>query len=259
MPAATFPSAEQAKQDIQAFYRSEAEERATEEWLARGGTARVPETRAAHYFVDRKVDAALASTGMPEGAEVLEVGSSFGQMTFLLAERFRHVTAVDLSPDAVALTRRRAERYRVDNLTVETADAERLPFEDASFDAAFSWSVLRYVPDPQRALSEMFRVLRPSGRLAVDFPNKYCPWFGPMKAILGIRAHVHDRLFSAAEVRAMGRDAGFVDVQTRHMLFTTRRLPDALLPAARVTDAVLEHTPGVNRLAAIILLSARKP
>src|SRR5688500_14625341 len=188
--AETFPSAEQARQDIQAFYRSEAEERASEEWLARGGTARVPESRAAHYFVDRKVEAALAATGVQGSAEILEVGCSFGQMTFLLAERFSHVTAVDLSADAVALTRRRAEHYDVHNVRVETADAERLPFPDASYDAAFSWSVLRYVPDPQQALAEMFRVLRPGGRLAVDFPNKYCPWFGPVKAILGIRAHV---------------------------------------------------------------------
>ncbi len=258
MPAPS-PTAAQARQDIQEFYRSEAEERATEEWLTRGGTARVPESRAAHYFVDRKVDAALRAVDVPSTAEVLEVGCSFGQMTFLLVERFRHVTAVDLSPDAVALTRRRAERYGVSNVTIETSDAEGLPFNDDSFDAAFSWSVLRYVPDPQKALAEMYRVLRPGGRLAVDFPNKYCPWFGPVKAILGIKAHVHDRLFGAGEARRMAEQAGFVDVRTQHMLFTTRRLPDVLLPAARVTDAVLEHTPGVSRLAAIILLSARKP
>lgn len=253
------PTAEQARQDIRDFYRSEAEDRATEEWLERGGSARVPESKAAHYFVDRKVDAAVAAAGLPRESHVLEVGCSFGQMTFLLAQHFGQVTAVDLSPDAVALTRRRAERYGVSNVSVEASDAEQLPFEDASFDGAFSWSVLRYVPDPEKALSEMFRVLRPGGRLAVDFPNKYCPWFGPVKAILRIKAHVHDRLFSAGEVREMIRRAGFVDVATEHMLFTTRRLPDALLPAARITDSVLERTPGVNRLAAIILASARKP
>jgi SAM-dependent methyltransferase len=251
--------AEQVKQDLQAFYRAEAEDRATEEWLARGGTARVPESRAAHYFVDRKVEAAMAATDLPPSAEVLEVGCSFGQMTFLLTGRFQHVTAVDLSPDALALARRRAERYGVGNVTFETADAERLPFADASFDGVFSWSVLRYVPGPDQALREMHRVLRPGGKLAVDFPNKYCPWFGPVKAILRIRPHVHDRLFSAGEVKAMTERVGFVDVQTRHLLFTTRRLPSSLLPAAKATDAVLERTPGVSRLAAIILVSGRKP
>ena len=252
-------TAEQAKQDIRDFYRSEAEDRATEEWLEKGGSARVPESKAAHYFVDRKVAAAVSAAGLPRDSHVLEVGCSFGQMTFLLAERFRRVTAVDLSPDAVSLTRRRAERYGVSNVSAETSDAERLPFEDGSFDGAFSWSVLRYVPDPEQALAEMYRVIRPGGRLAVDFPNKYCPWFGPVKAILRIKSHVHDRLFSASEVREMVRRAGFVDVATHHMLFTTRRLPDTLLPAARVADALLEHTPGVNRLAAIILASARRP
>lgn len=252
-------SADAVRDDIRDFYRSEAEERASEEWLAAGGTARVPESRAAHYFVDRKVDAALEASGLPATADVLEVGSSFGQMTFLLADRFRAVTAVDLSADAVDLTRRRAERYGVDNVTVEVSDAEHLPFADGAFDAAFSWSVLRYVPHPERALSEMHRVLRPGGRLAVDFPNKYCPWFGPVKAILRIKPHVHDRLFSATEVRRMAIDAGFADVRTRPMLFTTRRLPDGLLPAARVTDALLERTPGLRQLAAVILVTGRKP
>ncbi len=61
--------------------------------------------------MDRKVEAAAA--GLPARAHVLEIGCSFGQMTFPLAERFRHGTAVDLAEEAVDLVRRRAERYGV--------------------------------------------------------------------------------------------------------------------------------------------------
>ncbi len=244
---------------MKAFYRAEAADRDTDAWLAAGGTSRAPESRAAHYFIDRKVDAALAATALPASSSVLEVGCSFGQMTFLLAERFRAVTAVDLSDDAVDLTRRRAERYGVGNLTLQTADAEALPFADSAFDGAFSWSVLRYVPHPERAFAEMVRVVRPGGRVAADFPNKYCPWFGPVKAVLGIKPHVHDRLFTAAELRETARAAGLVDVRTRPMLFSTRRLPDRALPLGRAADAVLERTPGVRHLAAVILVTGRVP
>jgi ubiquinone/menaquinone biosynthesis C-methylase UbiE len=50
---------------------------------------------------------------------------------------------------------------------VQVADAETLPFEDASFDIVYSWGVLHHSPDPRRALSEAQRVLAPGGRLKV--------------------------------------------------------------------------------------------
>lgn len=251
---------DQAKNEVREFYRRETEVRDSEEWLARGGTARVPESKSAHYFVGRKVTAALKMAGLPHSARVIEVGCSFGQMSFLLAEKFREVHAVDLSPDVIALAARRAERYNVRNLTFRVADAENLAdIPDASFAGAFSFSVLRYVPHPQKALEEIFRVLQPGGKAVVDFPNKYCPWFGPLKKIIGITPHVHDRLFSASEVTQMMRKAGFQDVRCKHMLFTTRRLPVKLLPIFRLLDAVLEKIPLINRMAAIIMVTGRKP
>lgn len=251
---------EQAKKEVREFYRRETEIRDSEEWLARGGTARVPESKSAHYFVDRKVSAALRMSGLPSSAEVIEVGCSFGQMSFLLAEKFRRVTAVDLSPDTVDLASRRAERYNVRNLDFRIADAENLAdIPDNTYDGAFSFSVLRYVPNPDAALREIHRVLKSGGTAVVDFPNKYCPWFGPLKKIIGIKPHVHDRLFSAGEVMRMMREAGFRDVRCKHMLFTTRRLPVKLLPIFRVLDRVLEPIPLVNRMAAIIMVTGRKP
>lgn len=249
----------EAKRDVREFYRQETEIRDSEEWLQRGGTARVPESKSAHYFVERKVNAALKMAGLPAGSDVIEVGCSFGQMSFLLAERFRRVLAVDLSPDTIALASRRADRYGVANIDFRVADAENLAdVPDASVDGAFSFSVLRYVPDPEKALREIHRVLKPGGVAVVDFPNKYCPWFGPLKKVLGIRPHVHDRLFAAGEVKRMMEDAGFRDVRCKHMLFTTRRLPVKLLPIFRVLDAMLEPIPLVNRLAAIIMVTGRK-
>lgn len=254
------PPTDAVKEDLRAFYRSEAKHRDTEAWLAAGGAARVPESRAAHYFVERKVDAAVAMSGLPADARVLEVGCSFGQMTFLLTERFGHVTAVDLSPDALDLTRRRAARYNVANVAFHEADAEHLAaLPDGAFDGAFSFSVLRYVPDPEQALRAIHRTLRPGGVAVVDFPNKYCPWFGPVKLLLRLRPHIHDHLYSAREAAALMTRAGFVDVRVETLLFTTRRLPDPLLPVFRAADAVLERTPGVRSLAAILMVAGRKP
>ena len=250
---------ERAKNDLIAFYRSEADARDTQQWIEDGEGARVPESRSAYYFIDRKVSESVAMAEIAPDSKVLEVGSSLGQMSFVLAKRFREVAAVDLSPDCIAMASRRARHYQVQNIDFRTADAEDLSvFPAGTFDGAFSWSVLRYVPDPERALHEIFRVLKPGGAAVVDFPNKYCPWFGPVRKIFGIKPHIHDRLFCAREVVEMMQRVGFVDLEYRHILFTTRRLPERLLPFFKLTDAMLERIPVINRLAAIILVRGRK-
>jgi ubiquinone/menaquinone biosynthesis C-methylase UbiE len=251
--------ASRTKSDLQSFYASEALDRASEDWLAAGGSVRVPESPASHYFIDRKVETALAMANLPRESRVIEVGCSFGHMTFLLAERFREVLAVDLSPESIALARRRAEHYRVGNVRFEVADAERLETHaTASFDGAFSFSTLRFCPHPERAVAELVRVTRSGGPVVADFPNRDCPWYGPLKRMIRVDPHIHDRLFSAAESRAMLASAGLRDVASRHILFTTKRIPAAALPLFRVVDRLLEAIPGVRRWSGIVMASGRR-
>ena len=248
------------KDAIRAFYASEAGDRDSEAWLEWGGTARVPEPGASHYFIDRKVATALALAPAPPESRVLEVGCSFGHMTFLLTERFRAVTAVDLSAESIALAARRAQRYGVKNVRFLEADAEHLGmFEPGEFEAVFSFSTLRFCPHPDAVLGELFRVAAPGGRVVVDVPNRNCPWYGPIKRAAGIRAHIHDRLFERREIEGMMRAAGFEEVRSRHILFTTKRMPEALLPVSRLADRVLEPLPGIRGLSGIIMTGGRKP
>jgi ubiquinone/menaquinone biosynthesis C-methylase UbiE len=250
---------ENAKQELRAFYASEAVDLATEAWLEEGGTARVPESHASHYFIDRKVHEALALASLPRDTRVLEVGSSFGHMSFLLAERFREVVAVDLSPESIDLARRRAARYGVSNVRFEVADAERLvDFADGSFGGAFAFSTLRFCPDAGAALAELHRVLAPGGTAVVDVPNRDCPWYGPIKRMVGVDPHIHDRLYSAAEIRSMLEATGFHRVRAKHILFTTKRVPSAALPLFRVADRVLESLPGVRGMSGIVMAAGLK-
>ena len=251
--------AEDQKQAMRDFYASEVLDRDSEAWLEAGGSSRVPEPRAAHYFIDRKVEAAVAMAGAPASARVLEVGCSFGHMSFLLADRFQQVTAVDLSPESIALARRRAERWQVRNVQFEVADAERLAtFSDGAFDAAFSFSTLRFCADAAAAARELHRVVRPGGAVVVDFPNLRCPWYGPLKRALAIDPHIHDRLYTAAEGVALMRAAGFTHVRHRHLLFTSKRVSDGMLPLFRCADAVLERLPGVRGSSGIIMVRGER-
>lgn len=247
------------KREVTAKYDAVVDELDTEQWLKAGNSVRIPESRAAHYFVERKVDTAVDLSRLPPGSDVIEVGASLGQMSFLLAERFTRLVAVDLSKKSLYLAKKRADYYGVTNISFHQSDAEDLTsFADHTFDGAFSFSALRYAPNPLRAIQEIHRVVKPGGTAVIDFPNKYCPWFGPIKKIVGVPKHVHDRLFSAAEVVRMMGEVGFSGIGHRHLLFTTRRLPDRLLPIFRVLDVILERLPLINRMAAIIMIKGIK-
>jgi len=97
--------------------------------------------------------------------DVLEIGCGTGVHTRLLAESGARVTAIDLTPTAVELTRRRLELHGL-AADVREADAERLPFEDASFDFVWSWGVIHHSADTSAIVRQVARVLRPGGRFS---------------------------------------------------------------------------------------------
>lgn len=97
---------------------------------------------------------------------VLDVAAGNGNATLAAARRGCKVTSTDYVP---ALLERGAERARADGLdvTFRVADAEALPFEEASFDAVLSTFGVMFAPDQARAAAEMARVCRPGGRIGM--------------------------------------------------------------------------------------------
>jgi len=100
------------------------------------------------------------------GKNVLEVGCGMGFMAGLWAGRGCAVTAVDLNPVAVSMTRRRFELFGLTG-SIQEADGESLPFADDSFDYAYSWGVLHHSPDTKKSVAELWRVLKPGGKAGV--------------------------------------------------------------------------------------------
>ena len=98
------------------------------------------------------------------GKTVLEVGAGTGLILEGLGDVPSKKTGVDISAGMLAKARARG-------LDVIQGSATDLPFEDGTFDLAFSFKVLAHVPDIRKALSEMARVLRPGGYLAAEFYN----------------------------------------------------------------------------------------
>jgi len=250
-------ASDRIKADILAKYEGEAGELHNAEWLSAGGNARVPESKASHYFIDRKVTEALKLAGATASYEsrVLEIGCSFGHMTSLLAAKFKHVTAVDLSPNSIAVAAKRLEHYGITNVSFVVDDAERLAnLPDGAFDVVFSFSTVRFCPNPQAALSSIRRKLRPGGVAIVDFPNRYSPWHGGVKRLLRIAPHIHDTLYSRRQAVQLFTDTGFKVEAVKQFLFTTKRLPAILLPLFKAVDMTFERLGPFRHLAGIIMV-----
>jgi ubiquinone/menaquinone biosynthesis C-methylase UbiE len=98
--------------------------------------------------------------------DVLDVAAGNGNATLAAARRGCRVTSTDYVP---GLLERGAERARAEGLdvTFKVADAEALPFGDASFDAVLSTFGVMFAPDQARSASEMARVCRPGGRIGL--------------------------------------------------------------------------------------------
>ena len=116
----------------------------------------------------RGLSAQLADlAGVRAGQRVLDVGCGPGALTTELVSRVgaTSVSAVDPSEPFVA-----AVRERLAGVDVRRASAERLPFEDRTFDAALAQLVVHFMTDPVAGLAEMARVTRPGGAVAA------CVW-----------------------------------------------------------------------------------
>lgn len=106
-------------------------------------------------------DEMLAAAALPVGAFVADVGCGAGLTANHLHRRYRlRVVGIDLSAVLLGDARRTAP-----DLPLILADARRLPFADGTLDAVLVECVLAVLPDPDAALAEVGRVLKPGGRL----------------------------------------------------------------------------------------------
>ncbi|HSE12240.1 MAG TPA: bifunctional demethylmenaquinone methyltransferase/2-methoxy-6-polyprenyl-1,4-benzoquinol methylase UbiE [Rudaea sp.] len=126
-----------------------------------------------------------ATSGVRAGDRVLDLAGGTGDIAALLLPRVGATGSVVLGDINAAMLRagrdRLLDRGFVRNLDYAQLNAEALPFPDASFDAVTIAFGLRNVTDKQRALGEMFRVLKPGGRvLILEFSTVRAHWLKPL-------------------------------------------------------------------------------
>src|SRR5205809_1921695 len=104
------------------------------------------------------------------GERVLDLGCGAGTDSLVAAQmvgEHGHVTGIDMTPEMLAKARAAAAEMGTVSVEFVESEAEQLPFPDASFDVVISHGCIDLIPDKDAVFAEIFRVLRPGGRIQI--------------------------------------------------------------------------------------------
>jgi len=126
--------------------------------------------RALHVADDAVEKAMREAVGVRPFDSLLDLGTGTGRLLELFSPLYARAVGIDASADMLAVARANLDRAGIANAQVRLGDIHNLPFQRDSFDVVTIHQVLHYLDDPERAIAEAARVLRPGGRLlVVDF------------------------------------------------------------------------------------------
>jgi ubiquinone/menaquinone biosynthesis C-methylase UbiE len=165
---------------------------------------------------DRVASRFGAALGEARRGRLIDVACGPGVVTAALASSAASVVAFDATEQMLEKVRARCAGAGLTNVEFKSGDAEQLPFGDATFDGVVTRLAIHHFAAPQRALDEMYRVLRPGGAAAiVDVISSEDPDESTLhNAIERLRDPSHVRMLPASELDAAVRRAGFGAAET---------------------------------------------
>jgi arsenite methyltransferase len=173
----------------------------------------------------------ITLAALQPGQTVLDLGSGGGLDCFLAAKKVGEsgrAIGVDMTPEMIERARATAERLQVKNVEFRQGLLEALPVEAGTVDVAISNCVINLAPDKGKVLDEVFRVLKPGGKLAVsdvvtdgplpdEIKTSLTAWAGCMAGALDIR-----------EYKAALEAAGFTDIVITPTYFDDATIDEAM-------------------------------
>jgi len=118
----------------------------------------------------------LSNIEIIEDPVALDIGCGTGISTFELIKRCHgkgHFYGIDISRGMIEKAVLKAKEQEIENASFTQGDAESLDFEDSMFNLVISNETLHWVPDKQKVFSEIHRVLKPGGQMAVRFNGEF--------------------------------------------------------------------------------------
>ncbi len=171
-------------------------------------------------------DAAIATANLKPGMHLLDVACGPGTLALRCARSAAQVHGIDFSQAMLDCFAEQIKQEGHTNIDIHCGDAQQLPYESDSFDAAFSLFGLMFFPDRSRGFAEIHRTLKPGGRVAVtswapvDMSPAMMTMFGAIKAMkpeLPEPQRAIDTLENPELFEREMREAGFKDVEIRKL------------------------------------------
>ena len=173
----------------------------------------------------------ITLAALQPGQTVLDLGSGGGLDCFLAAKKVGesgHVIGVDMTPEMLEKARANAVRMSVTNVEFRQGYLEDLPVDENSIDVTISNCVINLSPDKAKVFNEVFRVLKPGGKLAVSDIVTDGPLPDAIKQSLSMWAGCVAGAVDAKDYIAMMETAGFTDISITPTFFDKETVDEAI-------------------------------
>jgi SAM-dependent methyltransferase len=200
----------------------------------------------------------MLSEHLGPGMSVLELGCGTGYFTRELARSGAEIVAIDVSPELLETARVSSS---APNVRYEIQNAYDLSYTDAAFDSVVGSSVLHHL-EIQQALREIFRVLKPGGRISFTEPNMLNPQIALQKNVPWIKRKLGDSpdetAFFRWSLRRLLEITGYREVRITPFDFLHPKTPNQLVDRLNSVGRFLESVPVMAEFAGSLYVRAVK-
>jgi len=149
--------------------------------------------------------------------EVLEFGCGTGTTSIIHAPYVRHIRAIDISKNMIAIAQAKAEADNIKNVTFEQSNIDDLTAEDGTYDVVMGHSILHLLEDIEAVIAKVYRLLKPGG-IFVTSTTCLGGMMPPLKVVLSVGRYLGllplVRFFTVEELVGRLNDVGFrIDYQ----------------------------------------------
>ncbi|NJE10432.1 class I SAM-dependent methyltransferase [Thermococcus sp. MAR1] len=165
-------------------------------------------------YVDRIEKWLVFSMLQSKSGKALDLGCGTGNYTLELKKRGFDVIGLDASEGMLGVARSKG-------LSCIKGDAYSLPFPDESFDLVLSVTMFEFLHEPEKAVAEINRVLKPGGEVLIATMNGRSAWFffKRLKSLFVETAYRYARFYTPTELEGLLRNEGFVDVESAGVIY----------------------------------------